>query len=64
MHGWPDRAGRLSRIKALIGRRFHGSYTVRGVAALLGRRGWTCRVPALRAVERDEVAVAGWMKEA
>ncbi|WP_309051192.1 winged helix-turn-helix domain-containing protein [Streptomyces sp.] len=62
-HGWPDQAWTLSRIKTLIGRRFHKSYTVQGVAALLRRHGWTCQVPARRAVERDDAAVAGWAKE-
>jgi transposase len=62
-HGWPDQTWTLSRIKALIGRRFHRTYTVQGVAALLKRHGWSCQVPARRAVERDDAAVAGWMKE-
>ncbi|MFJ4811970.1 winged helix-turn-helix domain-containing protein [Streptomyces longwoodensis] len=62
-HGWPNQTWTLSRIKTLIGRRFHKSYTVQGVAALLRRHGWTCQVPARRAIERDEAAVAGWMKE-
>ncbi|MGP3987743.1 winged helix-turn-helix domain-containing protein [Streptomyces sp. 3N207] len=30
---------------------------------MLGRHGWTCQVPARRAIERDEAAVAGWVKE-
>ncbi|MGC9537280.1 helix-turn-helix domain-containing protein [Streptomyces sp. UG1] len=62
-HGWPDQTWTLSRIKTLIGRRFHESYTVQSVAALLKRHGWSCQVPARRAVERDEAAVAGWVKE-
>lgn len=62
-HGWSDQTWTLSRIKTLIGRRFHKSYTVQGVAALLKRHGWSCQVPARRAVERDEAAVAGWVKE-
>ncbi|WP_422070950.1 winged helix-turn-helix domain-containing protein [Streptomyces lasalocidi] len=33
------------------------------MAALLKRHGWSCRVPARRAIERDETAVAGWVKE-
>ncbi|MFM9555619.1 winged helix-turn-helix domain-containing protein [Streptomyces caniscabiei] len=57
-HGWPDQTWTLSRIKPLVGRRFHRSYTVQGVAALLRRHGWTCQVPARRAIERDEAAVA------
>ncbi|MFJ8828394.1 winged helix-turn-helix domain-containing protein [Streptomyces sp. NPDC102467] len=62
-HGWPDQTWTLSRIKTLIGRRFHISYTIQGVAALLGRHGWTCQVPARRALERDEAAVACWVKK-
>lgn len=48
--GWPDQTWTLSRIKTLIGRRFHESYTVQSVAALLKRHGWSCQVPARRAV--------------
>jgi transposase len=44
-HGWPDQTWTLSRIKTLIGRRFHKSYTVQGVAALLRRHGWPARFP-------------------
>lgn len=62
-HGWPDQTWTLSRIKTLIGRRFHRSYTVQGVAALLKRHGWSCQVPARRAVERDDAGVARWVKE-
>nr|WSZ19370.1 winged helix-turn-helix domain-containing protein [Streptomyces canus] len=62
-HGWPDQTWTLSRIKTLIGRRFHKNYTVQGVAALLRRHGWSCQVPARRAIERDENRVAGWVKE-
>ncbi|MET9082171.1 winged helix-turn-helix domain-containing protein [Streptomyces sp. NPDC004237] len=62
-HGWPDQTWTLARIKTVIGRRFHKSYTVQGVAALLKRHGWTCQVPARRAIERDENLVAGWVKE-
>jgi transposase len=62
-HGWPDQTWTLSRIKTLIGRRFHKSYTVQGVAALLKRHGWSRQMPARRAVERDEAAVDGWVKE-
>ncbi|MFH9609578.1 winged helix-turn-helix domain-containing protein [Streptomyces sp. NPDC017448] len=47
----------------MIGRRFHLAYTVQGVRKLLVRNGWSCQVPARRAMERDEDAVAGWVKE-
>jgi transposase len=62
-HGWPDQTWTLSRIKTLIGRRFHKSYTIQGIAALMKRHGWNCQVPARRAVERDDAGVASWVKE-
>ncbi len=34
-----------------------------GEIGLLVRNGWSCQVPARRAVERDEDAVARWIKE-
>ncbi|GED83201.1 winged helix-turn-helix domain-containing protein [Streptomyces sp. 6-11-2] len=62
-HGWPDQTWTLARIKTLIGRRFHKSFTLSGISQMLRRRGWSHQVPARRAVERDDVAVAGWVKE-
>ncbi|GAB2459745.1 hypothetical protein GCM10027162_64200 [Streptomyces incanus] len=62
-HGRPDQPWTLSRIKTLIGRRFHQSYTGQSVAALLKRHGRSCQIPARRAIERNEAAVAGWVKE-
>ncbi len=44
-HGWPDQTWALSRIKTLIGRRFHKSCTIQGVAALLKRHGGAVRRP-------------------
>ncbi|MER6272879.1 winged helix-turn-helix domain-containing protein [Streptomyces sp900105755] len=34
-----------------------------GRAELLARNGWSWQVPARRAMERDDEAVAGWVKE-
>lgn len=62
-HGFADQRWTLARITTLIGRRFHKSYTPQGVAALLHRHGWSHQVPARRAVERDDDAVAVWIKE-
>ncbi|QFZ20493.1 winged helix-turn-helix domain-containing protein [Saccharothrix syringae] len=62
-HGWPDQIWTLSRLKTVIGRRFHLAYTVQGVHLLLRRHGWTRQVPVRRAVERDDQAVAGWVKD-
>ncbi|QRX89486.1 winged helix-turn-helix domain-containing protein [Streptomyces noursei] len=62
-HGWPGQTWTLQRIKILIGRRFHKSITLSGIAQMLRRHGWSHQVPARRATERDEQAVAGWVKE-
>lgn len=62
-HGWEDQRWTLGRIKTVIGRRFHLTYTIQGVRKLLVRNGWSCQVPARRALERDEDAVTGWVKE-
>ncbi len=62
-HGWPDRTWTLERIKTVIGRRFHKSITLSGIAQMLRRHGWSHQVPARRALERDEQAVTGWVKE-
>nr|WP_138899877.1 winged helix-turn-helix domain-containing protein [Streptomyces albidochromogenes] len=62
-HGWPDQRWTLARIKTLIGRRFHKSMTLSGISQMLRRHGWSHQVPARRAVERDEAAVAGWVKD-
>lgn len=63
-HGWTDGQGwTLARIQALTGRLFHLRYTVPGVWKLLRRHGWSPQVPARRAVERDEEAIAAWKAE-
>ncbi len=62
-HGWPDQTWTLARIKTLIGRRFHKSFTLSGIAKMLRRHGFSHQVPARRALERDEEKVAGWVKE-
>ncbi|GAA2931718.1 hypothetical protein GCM10010518_18030 [Kitasatospora cinereorecta] len=62
-HGWEDQRWTLSRVKTVIGRCFHLTYTIQGVRKLLVRNGWSCQVPARRAMERDDDAVAGWVKE-
>lgn len=44
-HGWEDQRWTPARIKTVIGRRFHLTYTIQGVRKLLVRNGWSCRVP-------------------
>ncbi|MET8422312.1 winged helix-turn-helix domain-containing protein, partial [Streptomyces sp. NPDC005098] len=62
-HGWADQRWTLARVKTLIGRLFHVSYTVEGTWRLLKRHGWSWQQPARRAIERDDGAVELWKKE-
>ncbi len=62
-HGWADQRWTLARVKTLIGRMFHVSYTVEGTWVLLKRHGWSWQQPARRAIERDDTAVELWKKE-
>jgi transposase len=64
VHGWDqDQVWTGARVATLIGRKFHVSYSVSAATRLMRRLGFTPQVPARRASERDEQAVAGW-KEA
>jgi transposase len=47
-HGWGDQRWTMARVKTVIGRRFHLTYTIQGVRMLLVRNGWSCQVPARR----------------
>jgi len=61
VHGWTeDQRWTLERAATLIGRLFHVRYTLRGTSYLLHRIGFTPQVPAHRAAERDEAAIAAW----
>ncbi|MFE4758481.1 winged helix-turn-helix domain-containing protein [Streptomyces sp. NPDC001406] len=62
-HGWPDERWTLSRIQLLLAHVTGVQLSVRGVWELLRCHGWSCRQPARRAVERNDAAVAGWIKE-
>jgi transposase len=64
-HGFDeDQRWTLARVADLIERLFHIRYTLRGVSYLLHRMGFSPQVPAHRAVERDEEAIATWRREA
>ena len=64
MHGFgEDQRWTLARVADLIARLFHVRYTLRGVSYLLHRMGFSPQVPAHRAVERDEDAIATWRQE-
>jgi transposase len=60
-HGWDqDQVWTGARVATLIGRKFHVSYSVSGATRLMRRLGFTPQMPARRAAERDEQAVAAW----
>ncbi|MEU3694633.1 winged helix-turn-helix domain-containing protein [Streptomyces griseoviridis] len=47
----------------MTGRCFHPPARAEGVRKLPARNGWSCQVPARRAVERDDDAVTGVVEE-
>ena len=61
--GWQDRCQPLARIGALVRERFRVDYTLAELDVLLHRIGWSVQVPARRAAERDEDAIAAWREE-
>jgi transposase len=61
--GWQDQCWTLARIGALVRERFRVDYTLAGLDVLLHRIGWSVQVPARRAAERDEAAIAAWREE-
>jgi transposase len=63
VYGWSDQRWTLARIAMLIGRLFHVRYTLRGTSYLLHRIGFSPQMPARRAAERDEKAIAAWRTE-
>jgi len=61
--GHEDQCWTLARIADLAWQRFGVEYTLAGVRVLLHRAGWSVQVPARRAAERNEAAVAAWRQE-
>jgi transposase len=61
--GYKDQCWTLARVADLAWQRFGVEYTLAGVHVLLHRMGWSVQVPARRAAERDEAAVAAWRDE-
>jgi transposase len=63
-HGWDeDQRWTLARVTELVRRRFGVDCTLAGMDLLLRRIGWSVQVPARRAAERDEAAIAAWREE-
>jgi transposase len=64
VQGWDeDQCWTLARITEVVYRRFGVEYTLAGMDLLLHRIGWSVQVPARRAAERDEAAIAAWREE-
>jgi transposase len=62
-HGWTDdQRWTLTRVAQVIRTLFRVCYTQRGVSYLLHRTGWSPQVPVHRAAERDEEAIATWVR--
>jgi putative transposase len=60
-YGWTqDQRWTLARVAVLVERLSGVSHTLRGVSFLLHRLGFSPQVPAHRAFERDEDAIAEW----
>ncbi len=62
--GYADQCWTLARITDQVWQRFGVEYTLAGMDVLLHRIGWSVQVPARRAAERDEAAVAAWREAA
>ena len=50
------------RIATVIARRFHVRYHVDHIGRVLHALGWSPQQPARRAIEREEAAIAQWVK--
>ncbi|MFE3933582.1 winged helix-turn-helix domain-containing protein [Streptomyces goshikiensis] len=61
-HGWLDQTWTLARIQRVIGRGLHKSPSITAAYQTMRRGGWNRQTPARHALERDETAVAGWMR--
>jgi transposase len=61
--GYADQCWTLARVADQVWRRFGVEYTLAGMDVLLHRIGWTVQVPARRAAERDEDAIARWRED-
>ncbi|HEX3921485.1 MAG TPA: winged helix-turn-helix domain-containing protein [Streptosporangiaceae bacterium] len=64
VQGWDeDQCWTLARVTEVVRRRFGVDCTLAGMGLLLHRIGWSVHVPARRAAERDEAAIAAWRQE-
>ncbi|MEU7432506.1 winged helix-turn-helix domain-containing protein [Streptomyces sioyaensis] len=63
-HGWfEDLRWTLARVGTVIARRFHVRVSTAQTRRILHQMGFTVQVPMRRAAERDQDAVATWIRE-
>ncbi len=63
-YGFPTDAWTLNRVRRVIAETFGATYTdPSGVWRLMKAMGWSVQVPARRALERDEQAIATWVEQ-
>jgi transposase len=60
--GFPNELWTLKRIAILIRREFGVQYHPSHLWRVLQSCGWSCQVPERRAIQRDEDAIAHWMR--
>jgi transposase len=60
--GFPNELWTLKRIAILIRREFGVQYHPSHLWRVLQSCGWSCQVPERRAIQRDEEAIAHWMR--
>ncbi|MEY9211528.1 winged helix-turn-helix domain-containing protein [Thermobifida halotolerans] len=64
-YGFATDAWTLNRVRRVIAEAFGAAYAdPSGVWRLLKAMGWSVQVPARRALERDERAIAAWVEQA
>jgi transposase len=60
--GFPNELWTLKRIATLIRKEFGVRYHPSHLWRVLQACGWSCQVPEHRAIQRDEEAIAHWMR--
>jgi transposase len=60
--GYPTERWTLKRVQQVIKREYQVSYHPKYLSRLLKQLGWTPQLPLDRALERDEILIAAWLK--
>jgi putative transposase len=62
-HGHLDQRWTLARVRAVVAEHFKLTYSIKCMALVLHRMGWSVQVPARRVDEREEEAVEHWRQK-